>query len=89
MQVSSSCRAVFERQPCWNPTPFSVQTELPDPDASIVLTRPGISAKLGSSFYGNLEGWARGEFFPLAVRRLAVEKPTKRTQPEAHGAATE
>jgi hypothetical protein len=54
------------------------------------MTALGISAKLGSAFYGNLlEGWARGELFPLAVTCPAVEKSTKRTQSEAHRAATE
>jgi hypothetical protein len=56
----------------------------------IVMAALGISAKLGSTFYGNLlEGWARGELFPLADTCPAVEKSTKRTQSEAHRAATE
>jgi hypothetical protein len=70
--------------------PFFVQTELPDPGHVDRDDGPGISAKLGSTFYGNLlEGRARGEFFPLAVTCPAVERPTKRTQSEAHRAATE
>ena len=59
---------------------YRLITDFSNPDQSIVTIGPGISGQPGSPFYGNLlEGWARGEFFPLAFTRAAVEKATKHT----------
>jgi penicillin amidase len=59
---------------------YRLITDFSDPDKSMVTIGPGISGQPGSSFYGNLlDGWARGEFFPLAFTRPAVEKVTKHT----------
>jgi hypothetical protein len=68
-------------------TPFSVQAELPDPDTSIV--RMGLESPRNWAVRSTVICWKdgpRGEFFPLAVRRLAGEnrrsalnlKPTAR-----------
>lgn len=54
---------------------YRLITNFADPDSSLVTIGPGISGQPGSPFYGNLlEGWARGEFFPLAFTRPAVEQ---------------
>ena len=59
---------------------YRLITDFADPDRSIVTIGPGISGQPGSPFYGNLlEGWSRGEFFPLAFTRPAVENATKHT----------
>lgn len=59
---------------------YRLVTNFTEPDASIVTIGPGLSGQPGSPFYGNLlEGWARGEFFPLAYTRPAVERVTKYT----------
>jgi penicillin amidase len=56
---------------------YRLITDFSDPDKSMVTIAPGISGQPGSPFYGNLlEGWARGEFFPLAFTRAAVENAT-------------
>jgi penicillin amidase len=53
---------------------YRLITDFSDPDRSLVTIAPGNSGQPGSPFYGNLlEGWARGEFFPLAFTRAAVE----------------
>jgi len=57
---------------------YRLITNFADPDASIATIGPGLSGQPASPFYGNLlEGWARGEFFPLAYTRPAVERVTK------------
>ncbi len=44
-------------------------------DESRVTNTPGQSAQPGSPYYGNLlEGWAKGEYFPLRYTRAAVEQ---------------
>jgi penicillin G amidase len=44
-------------------------------DGSLVTNAPGQSAQPGSPFYANLaESYGRGEFFPLAYSRAAVER---------------
>ena len=54
---------------------YRLITNFADPDASLVTIGPGISGQPGSPFYGNLlEPWTRGDFFPLAFTRPAVEK---------------
>lgn len=57
---------------------YRLITDFADPDRSMVTFGPGNSGQPGSPFYGNLlEGWARGEFFPLAYTRRAVERVTR------------
>jgi penicillin amidase len=59
---------------------YRLITDFADRDRSMVTIGPGISGQPGSPFYGNLlEGWSRGEFFPLAFTRAAVEKATTHT----------
>jgi penicillin amidase len=59
---------------------YRLITDFADPDRSIATIGPGLSGQPGSPFYGNLlEGWGRGEFFPLAYTRPAVERVTKHT----------
>jgi penicillin amidase len=44
-------------------------------DESRVTNTPGQSAQPGSPYYGNLlEGWAKGEYFPLRYSRATVEQ---------------
>ncbi|HSJ23672.1 MAG TPA: penicillin acylase family protein [Longimicrobiales bacterium] len=46
-----------------------------DLDGSLVTNAPGQSAQPGSPFYANLvDNWGRGEYFPLAYSRQAVER---------------
>ena len=59
---------------------YRLITDFADPDRSIATIGPGLSGQPGSPFYGNLlDGWSRGEFFPLAFTRPAVERVTKHT----------
>ena len=45
------------------------------PDSSVATNAPGQSGQPGSPFYGNLaEMYGRGEYFPLAYSRGAVER---------------
>ncbi len=49
--------------------------DLGNPDASVATNLPGQSGQPGSPFYSNLvEGYGRGEYFPLAFSRAAVER---------------
>lgn len=44
-------------------------------DESRVTNTPGQSAQPGSPYYGNLlEGWSKGQYFPLRYTRAAVER---------------
>ncbi len=50
---------------------------LADWGGGVATTAPGQSGQPGSPFYGDLiEGWADGEYFPLAFSRTAVEEVT-------------
>lgn len=45
------------------------------PDSSVATNAPGQSGQPGSPFYGNLAAmYGRGEYFPLAYSRAAVER---------------
>ena len=51
--------------------------DLADWDAGVATTAPGQSGQPGGPHYGDLiEGWANGEYFPLAFSRSAVEAVT-------------
>jgi penicillin amidase len=51
--------------------------DLADWDNSVATNVPGQSGQPGSPFYGNLLPlWERGEYFPLAYTRAAVERAT-------------
>jgi penicillin amidase len=59
---------------------YRLITNFADPDSSLVTIGPGISGQPGSPFYGNLlQAWTKGEFFPLAYTRPAVDKVTAHT----------
>lgn len=48
--------------------------DLAHPDSSFVTNAPGQSGQPGSPYYANLvEGYGRGEYFPLLMTRAAVE----------------
>ncbi len=56
---------------------FREVLDLADWDNSVATSVPGQSGQPGSPFYGNLLPlWERGEYFPLAYSRGAVEKAT-------------
>lgn len=49
--------------------------DMNDPDASVATNAPGQSGQPGSPFYRNLvDAYGRGEYFPLAYSRAAVER---------------
>jgi penicillin amidase len=51
--------------------------DLADWDGGVATTAPGQSGQPGGPHYGDLiEGWANGEYFPLAFSRAAVEAVT-------------
>lgn len=53
--------------------------DMNDLDASVATNAPGQSGQPGSPFYSNLvESYGRGEYFPLAFSRSAVEKVAAR-----------
>ncbi len=56
---------------------YRLITDFSDLDRSLVTIAPGQSGQPGSPFYANLlEPWSRGEFFPLAFTRNAVDRET-------------
>jgi penicillin amidase len=49
--------------------------DITEPDSSVATNAPGQSGQPGSPFYGNLAAmYGRGEYFPLAYSRGAVEQ---------------
>jgi penicillin amidase len=51
--------------------------DLADWDRGLATNAPGQSGRPGSPHYGDLAGpWSRGEYFPLAFSRAAVERVT-------------
>ena len=49
--------------------------DITEPDSSVATNAPGQSGQPGSAFYSNLvEMYGRGEYFPLAYSRAAVER---------------
>ena len=54
---------------------FREVIDLGHPDSAFVTNVPGQSGQPGSPFYRNLvEPYGRGEYFPLAFTRPAVER---------------